>query len=182
LEERGAGHGRPTPQLPIGLRGDEERLYRAFGPELLRRTARKVEAPQTVVEEACSFAWLQFCRYQPEREHALAWLTVVARNEAWRLGGSRRRRPCFPTTGREYATEPILPSRWPTRATPSWRWSKRALRALAGLKARQRRVLTLWTAGYTYTEIAELTGSTYTWVNRYMSDGRAALRRSRDAA
>jgi len=60
--------------------------------------------------------------------------------------------------------------------------TKRALRALAGLKARQRRVLTLWTAGYTYTEIAELTGSTYTWVNRYMSDGRAALRRSRDAA
>jgi DNA-directed RNA polymerase specialized sigma24 family protein len=37
-------------------------------------------------------------------------------------------------------------------------------------------VLTLQLAGYSYKEIAERLGKTYTWVNRHLTEGRAELR------
>jgi DNA-directed RNA polymerase specialized sigma24 family protein len=40
-------------------------------------------------------------------------------------------------------------------------------------------VLTLQLAGYSYKEIAERLGKTYTWVNRHLTEGRAELRRRR---
>jgi DNA-directed RNA polymerase specialized sigma24 family protein len=38
-----------------------------------------------VAEDACSFAWLQLLRTQPERDSVFPWLCVVATNEARRL-------------------------------------------------------------------------------------------------
>jgi DNA-directed RNA polymerase specialized sigma24 family protein len=55
---------------------------------------------------------------------------------------------------------------------------------LRQLKPRERRDLLLHAAGYRYDEIAEMTGSTYTAVNRRLTEGRAHLRdlaRQRDA-
>jgi DNA-directed RNA polymerase specialized sigma24 family protein len=60
--------------------------------------------------------------------------------------------------------------------------AREALRALAGLRWRRRRVLALRLAGYGYKEIAERLGVTYTNVNRHISEGSAELRRLRDAA
>ena len=48
---------------------------------------------------------------------------------------------------------------------------------LRTLKARERRELYLQALGYGYDEIAALTGSTYTAVNRRLTEGRAQLRR-----
>jgi DNA-directed RNA polymerase specialized sigma24 family protein len=50
------------------------------------------------------------------------------------------------------------------------------LRALAGLRWRRRRVLELKLAGFSYREITEILGVTYTNVNRHLSEGRAELR------
>lgn len=49
------------------------------------------------------------------------------------------------------------------------------------LKAAERRALFLQAGGYRYHEIADLTGSTYTAVNRRLSEGRAHLRQLRGA-
>jgi RNA polymerase sigma factor (sigma-70 family) len=56
--------------------------------------------------------------------------------------------------------------------------AREALRALAGLRWRRRRVLELKLAGFSYREIMELLGVTYTNVNRHLTEGRAELRRA----
>ena len=54
--------------------------------------------------------------------------------------------------------------------------AREALRSLAGLGARRRTALTLKVAGYSYKEIQELLGVSYTWINRHITEGRAKLR------
>jgi DNA-directed RNA polymerase specialized sigma24 family protein len=53
--------------------------------------------------------------------------------------------------------------------------TRAALDALAALSERERRYLTLKTAGYSYKEIADRCGVTYTKVNRCMAEGRQAF-------
>ena len=48
--------------------------------------------------------------------------------------------------------------------------------ALAALKPQERRAIRLKAEGYSYREITELTGWTYTKVNRCLTEGRRALR------
>jgi RNA polymerase sigma factor (sigma-70 family) len=60
--------------------------------------------------------------------------------------------------------------------------AREALRALAGLRWRRRRVLELRAGGYSYKEIAAKLGVTYTNVNRQLTRGRSELRELRDAA
>ena len=51
-------------------------------------------------------------------------------------------------------------------------------RRLTGLKPDERRALILKGEGYSYREICERTGWTYTKVNRCLAEGRARLRQS----
>ena len=51
-----------------------------------------------------------------------------------------------------------------------------ARRRLARLKPAEREALGLFALGYSYREICELTGWTYTRVNRCIAEGRARLR------
>jgi DNA-directed RNA polymerase specialized sigma24 family protein len=60
--------------------------------------------------------------------------------------------------------------------------AREALRALAGLRWRRRRVLELRLAGYRYKEIARVLGVTYTNMNRPVTEGRAELRELANAA
>ena len=53
---------------PIRFRGDEPELYLAFNPELVKLIEHDVRAAPEDIEDACSFAWIQFFRYQPDRE------------------------------------------------------------------------------------------------------------------
>jgi DNA-directed RNA polymerase specialized sigma24 family protein len=58
--------------------------------------------------------------------------------------------------------------------------AREALEILAGLPYRQRADLTLLVAGFTYVEIAELTGGrTYTNVNKQLAKARARVRLAR---
>jgi DNA-directed RNA polymerase specialized sigma24 family protein len=52
----------------------------------------------------------------------------------------------------------------------------KALEALAALRERERRYLALKTAGYSYKEIADRCGVTYTNVNKHLTRARARLR------
>ena len=53
-----------------------------------KTVASRVDASWEVVEDACSFAWVEFFRYQPDRDRNWkGWLVTVAKREAWRLNG-----------------------------------------------------------------------------------------------
>lgn len=71
---------------PIRLRGDELDRYIEFHDELYRTIRGMVFATPESVADACSFAWLQFLRYQPPREgNWKGWMVTTAQREAWRL-------------------------------------------------------------------------------------------------
>ena len=71
---------------PIRLRGDELDLYGEFHAELWRTIRATVRAPIETIDDACSFAWMQFLRYQPDRDASWqGWLVTTAQREAWRL-------------------------------------------------------------------------------------------------
>lgn len=72
------------------LRGDESALFGAWASKLRRSVARNVNTSDTVVDDACSFAWMQLVRCQPRRETAFPWLVKVATREAWRLDRAER--------------------------------------------------------------------------------------------
>jgi RNA polymerase sigma factor (sigma-70 family) len=164
-------------------RGDEAALFLEHQRFLLRVTARRFGGSQELAEDACAFAWLQLLRRQPDREAIVGWLRVVARNEGLRLLRISRREPLLedrPAQRSDFASgEPLgwqelLPAREDTEVAVEVR---ELLRALAGLRWHQRTVLTLQLAGYSYKEIAQRLGKTYTWVNRHLTEGRAELRR-----
>src|SRR5215213_8388445 len=68
-------------------RGDEAELFRSYNRELVRSIAAAVESPSSdVIEDACSFAWAQFMRHQPDRDRDWrSWMFTTAQREAWKL-------------------------------------------------------------------------------------------------
>ena len=84
------------PETPRAPHGDESELYRELQPQLMRRLRRRVRAREQTLEDACSTAWVQLIRCQPERgESLLGWLYVVACHEAYRLLELDARVPSF---------------------------------------------------------------------------------------
>jgi RNA polymerase sigma factor (sigma-70 family) len=174
---------RRTKTRPIAC-GDEPELFRAHHERLLRLVAHDTGPSPDLAQDACCFAWLQLLRHQPERERTFGWLRVVACHEALRL--QRQQWGCLPLDAptmerREWQTgEPLtLADRIPAPVDTELAVEAReALRALADLRWRRRRILALKLAGFSYREIMELLGVTCTNVNRHLSEGRAELRRA----
>jgi RNA polymerase sigma factor (sigma-70 family) len=156
---------------------DVEALYRAHHRDLHRVLSRRFRGslPDALVEDACASAWA-IAWAQRERvrdENPMAWMVTVARHEALAL--LRKRRHELPVDG---GTD-----RPGNGADPELALAAReSLELLAQLSPNQRLALSLRTAGFRYQEIAEVTGKTYTWANRHISEGRARLRRLADQA
>ena len=123
-------------------------------------------------EDAYQRALVVALRKAPDADPAalLRWMHVVTRREAWAVRRARER---------------MLPEEHGLRATtgpePADLAERRErvtsiARALATLKPAERRAIALFAAGLSYSEICELTGWTYTKVNRCLAEGRAALR------
>lgn len=151
------------------LRGDEAELFSQHHERLERTVASAVTAPHQVIEDACAFAWLQLLRTEPEREAIFAWLKAVAIREAIRLQTHKPTEPLEALNG-EPAVEPEAPVDVETELA-----ARDALAAVAALPARQRRVLGLHVAGFSYAEIGARTGDTYRTVDRQMARARQAL-------
>jgi RNA polymerase sigma factor (sigma-70 family) len=164
---------RPT-QPSTGQRGDETELYRRHHRDLVHAVSRAVSASPELVEDACQTAWMILLRRQPDRESLFAWLYVVAVHEAYRLSAIERRDMHLETL--------FVGGTWgnlfPDRLTLEDRLEARAaLQALASLPDRQRHDLALLIAGFSYREIAEMTGGrTYTNVNKHLVKARARIR------
>ncbi len=167
-------HRQPAP------RGDEDQLYRQHHRDLNRAVARVVHAPRELIEDACQTAWATLLRTQPERRAIFGWLRMVAIYEAYRLCARERRHlhldamapagSSQAATGASHSIDDILAA-------------NDALQILASLPERQRTDLTLLVAGYSYTEIAKITGGrTYTNVNKHIAKARARVRLARTSA
>jgi DNA-directed RNA polymerase specialized sigma24 family protein len=99
-------------------------------------------------------------RHQPDRASAFGWLYVAAIHEAYRLSAIERRELHLEDLAIEGDWETILAGRVTVEDQLE---ALEALRALAALPDRQRRDLSLRVAGFSYREIAAMTGGrTYT--------------------
>jgi DNA-directed RNA polymerase specialized sigma24 family protein len=166
MADRGEGGRAP-------LRGDEAELFRDFKSHV--RTARAVadEAPRAIVDDACGFAWQQFMGHQPERDRNWrGWMITTAEREVWRLREIEASHLSL-TVGEESAVWDV-PDRRDQLAIRTR--LREALGALAEVPARRRDVKALQTTGFSYEEICELRGLTYTRVNRMIAEANAVLR------
>jgi RNA polymerase sigma factor (sigma-70 family) len=160
------------------LRGDEAELFRLHYTRLVRRVQRGDGVPEAVAEDCASFAFLQLCRNQPDRcEQTPGWLRTVARHEAY--AWHRHTNRCWSLDERAAggggaAFTDLVPA--PVDVELAFD-AREALRSLAGLGDRRRTALTLKVAGYSYREIQDLLGVTFTWINRHLTEGRAELRK-----
>jgi len=159
-------------------RGDEEALYRRHHRDLERVVAHAVRAPRELIEDACQTAWATLLRSQPEGPTTFAWLRVVAIHEAYRLSATERRDARLEhLIGNGGDWEAVIAD---GRSLDAALEAREALRALVGLPGRQRDDLALLIAGFSYREIAEITGGrTRTNVNKSLVKARARIQRMR---
>jgi RNA polymerase sigma factor (sigma-70 family) len=139
----------------------------------LRRTARRVSICADDAEEALGRATLILLTKAPPHPPArlAAWMHVVTRREALAVRRERER-----LLGGEVPASLPSPSPCPAERTERAERTNARARALTRLKPDERRALVLKGQGYSYVEICELTGWTYTKTNRCLAEGRARLR------
>jgi RNA polymerase sigma factor (sigma-70 family) len=170
--------------------GDDAELFRLHYHRLVRQVQRDAGVPEAVAEDCASFAILQLYRRKPDAPDVTpGWLRVVARHEAYawhsdnkRFPRVRETRPDGPTLERgveAVSAAELIES--PVDVELAFQ-AREALRALAGLGERRRVALTLKVAGYSYAEIQQRLGVTYTWVNRHVTEARGKLRRDAQVA
>jgi len=115
-----------------------------------------------------------------------AWMSVVTRREALAMRRARERllgAAPLGATG-ESASEGVPERIACERPGPAERAERRerveqARRTLSELKSNERIALALQASGYSYAEICDACGWTYTKVNRCLAEGRARLRQLR---
>lgn len=156
-----------------------DQLYTEHRAHLLA-IARRNSACAEDAEEALQDAFILFIDHFDPDEGApsLAWLTLTMKRRCWALYRHQRLRAA---ARREGGTEGLRDSRrLPEEVAETDEALARMRDQLAALKPAEQRALGLLALGYSYREIAELTGWTYTKVNRCISEGRAALREPAD--
>ena len=168
----------PTPAAaPAALRGDEDDLYRRHHHDLRRAVAHAVNAPRELIEDACQNAWTIMLRAQPARLSIFGWLYVVATREAFRLCERERRHIHLETMLPDGSWDAVIADAFSIDDIVE---AREALQILARLPDRQRADLTLLVAGFSYVEIAAMTGGrTHANVNKHIAKARARVRLSR---
>jgi RNA polymerase sigma factor (sigma-70 family) len=162
---------------PPKLRGDEGELYVRHHRDLQRVVAHAVNAPRELIEDACQNAWAILLRRQPERPAIFGWLVIVATREAFRLSDRERRHLRLEAMLPDGAWEAVIADEFSIDDVVD---AREALEILAILPERQRADLTLRVAGFSYKEIAELTGGrTPTNVSKHLAKARARIRLER---
>lgn len=156
-----------------------EGFCRAHRTELERRVTLNVTgAGFSTVEDCCQFAWTVLLR-RPDvtlDHRGFGWLTRVATHEGWRIVRTADL-PAGSLPGGVDRVAPGLAHVAPLDELTVAREDHEARRALfVALKAVERQALGLQAVGYSYAEIGALTGSSYTAVNRRLTEGRAHLR------
>ena len=146
---------------------------------VFRRTARRYSICADDAEDAYQRALEILLTKAPpiEGDPLVRWMQVVTKREALAVRRQRERilngRP--PSTD-EDERDPLdliaAEGPGPTDRAESRERIARSSEALRALKPQEVRALTLKAEGYSYAEIGEITGWTYTKINRCMAEGR----------
>ena len=160
-----------------------EQLYDAHRGRLLAIAHRNCEDAEQA-EEALQDAFVLFIdRFDPTSgAPPLAWLTLTLKRRSWALYRLRRRdwQQRSKRDG-DYCSDAELPggpSQHPDDLLDLAEEVVVIRSQMAELKRDERRAISLIALGYSYSEIGQITGFTYTKVNRCLAEGRAALRAS----
>ena len=103
----------------------------------------------------------------------MPWLRTVIKHEAFALRRQRERHSPVTDDG-ELADSGTAPSATHDQAE-RWERLRHGAEAISRLKPQELRALLLKAEGYSYREICEITGWTYTKVNRCLTEGRRAF-------
>jgi RNA polymerase sigma factor (sigma-70 family) len=165
----------------VRVRAIADQLYRTRNRQLLS-IARSSSSTQTDAEEALQEAFASFIsHFDPDRgAPAIAWLILTLKRACWDKACRGRREVSLdePASPDElnggsrldvFASETDMAERVVDVCTTR--------DAIARLKTDEQRALLLLGMGYSYAEICQLTGWTYTKVNRCISEGRGTLRK-----
>ena len=169
----------PPQERSPRLRGDEAELYAEYSGHLCRLVGSRVHnISSDLIDDACSFAWMQFIRHQPDRDRPWrAWLVAVAEREAWRLSRREIARVSVPLEEDDRGL-PAAPGDATERLQQRVR-AREALEALSRVPDRRRQVKVLSVAGFTYDEIGAMLGLSYTRVNALATEANKWLRTER---
>lgn len=160
-----------------------EQLYRERYDYLLR-IAVKHAANREDAEDAIQFALSALIeKYDPASgSPPLGWVTLTLERCCW---AARRHAHLDRSAGQEAAPDSsgrsFTAGLIPSGATGSEQLVELiddARTRLAALKPAERRALSLIAAGFSYREVGQITGFSYTKTNRCATEGRAALRSS----
>jgi RNA polymerase sigma factor (sigma-70 family) len=157
---------------------DVAELYRTLSGRLEQIVRRDVRAHDSVIEDACQFAWSRLLHHSDRvgRETALSWLAKTAVHEAFKL----IRRDC-----RELSLDAALEygGDWALGQTAPGPHELLAYRerldGIRSLPERQQRLLWLHGLGLSYVEIAVYTGCTKRTVERQLLRAKHTLRSTR---
>jgi RNA polymerase sigma factor (sigma-70 family) len=144
-----------------------------------RRTARRISLCADDAEDAFQRAVEILLTKAPDRPPAalIAWMQVVTRREALAVRRARERLLVSWRDEPDDVISHLLCGRpGPMEQAEHRERVATAARALATLKPDERQAIALQAHGYSYAEIGELCGWTYTKVNRCLAEGRARLR------
>ena len=175
LERRRQGASRYRPSREAVEQAALELLAR-HGSQVLA-TARRYAATPEDAEDAYQRSLEILLTKAPttREEELLPWLRTVVKHEAFAL--RRQRDRLTPVSG---DGEPVERSTHPTATheqAERYERLRQGAEALRRLKPQEIRCLVLKARGLSYREICEVTGFTYTKVNRCLTEGRQALAR-----
>jgi RNA polymerase sigma factor (sigma-70 family) len=146
-----------------------------------RLHAQRSADAEDALQDAC-VAFLRF--YDGPPEEALRWMYVVVKRCAWAIArrASRTRETGYELPSADGAEEEreivaIEEGPGPAQAAEGSQPASQRLAQLDELKHDERRALLLLGMGYSYREIGQGLGWSYTKVNRCVAEGRADLRR-----
>ena len=160
----------------LRARGDHAQLFATYAPRLRITVRQLVRTSPENVDDACSFAFLQLLRYQPNRDSVYAWLVKVAVREAVKLDRrSRRTLPLEHNDGNhDVVSEPA--ERTDTLALRLEVLAAREAIAAARLSSRQARIVALQAVGLDYEEISTQENISVRTVERQILRARSKLR------
>jgi len=150
-------------------------LLKRFGGQM-RATARRYSASVHDAEDAYQRASEILLTHDPSgtSDDLCRWLRTTVKHEAMAI--RRHHDRCQPA-GAPDRLPVSAPNPADTEALAErYERLRHGARALARLKPQERRCLLLLAQGFSYNEIAERTGWSYTKVNRSLTEGRRSLR------
>jgi RNA polymerase sigma factor (sigma-70 family) len=172
LKEEVSGRRPSHPQEPTERYAVAVEIASA-GSTALRRHARRYSLCAADAEDACQRGLEILLTKAPDGDSTelRAWLFTVVKHEALAV---RRQRERAPAAGSAEDVEMFTAERadGPAERASGSERTRRAAEALAHLKPAEVRCLLLKAMGFSYAEIAQRTGFSFTKVNRCLTEGR----------